>query len=71
MFTASICHYLGEKDESQNQILKDYEIKTIDYLIKYLLMHGILPTHQIILNSIVSLKQTHDLTNVVLSRQWF
>ena len=69
--TASICRSSGEKYGGQNQILKGHEIKAIDCFIRSLLAHGIPPTHQIIFNTIVGLKQAHDPTNGGPSKQWF
>ena len=69
--TASICRGSGEKHRGQNQILKDHEIKAIDYFIRSLLAHEIPPTHQIIFNAIVGLKRAHDPTNGGPSKRWF
>lgn len=64
-----IYYGLGEKHERQNQILKDYEIKTFNYFIRFLFAYRISQTYQIILNSIMSLKRMHNHTNRGLSRQ--
>ena len=69
--TSSIRRPEGRKNGGQNQILREHEARSISGFIKSLLMHRILPTHQMILKAIVSLKKAHNLLEVGPSRRWF
>ena len=46
--TSSIRRPEGRKNGGQNQILREHEARSITGFIKSLLMHGILPTHQMV-----------------------
>ena len=69
--TSSIRRCSGVKNRGQNQILRDHVTNVINGFIQSLLVHGILPTHQIVFNAIVSLKKAHNLLDVGPSRRWF
>ena len=69
--TSSIRRPEGRKNGGQNQILREHEARSITGFIKSLLMHGILPTHQMVFKAIVSLKKAHNPLEVGPSRRWF
>ena len=54
-----------------NRILDDSDTKAIHERIKSYLMHGILPTSEIVFNMIVALKRARDPTSVGPTRRWF
>ena len=54
-----------------NRVLTDSDTKAIHERIKSYLMHGILPTYEIVFNMIVTLKRARDSTFVGPTRRWF
>ena len=66
--TSSIRRPEGRKIGGQNQILREHEARSITGFIK-LLIHGILPTHQMVFKAIVSLKMAYNPLEVGPSRR--
>ena len=68
-FKSSLRRESGRKRGGHNKVLNEQETEAIHQRINSLLMHGILPTHEVIFTFVVNLKRARDCKSP--TRRWF
>jgi hypothetical protein len=59
------------KHEGHNKVMNDQKEKALKNFIRSLLLHGILPTHEVVFATIKSLKKARDSTSIDSIKRWF